>query len=435
VRQFLAWLVILGVVAFIVYRNTRFAEPVDDAVLRIATTRLRVFILMETASLQKQFGATGEKRLADQTSTAFRLIEEEAVTPEDRFRAAVGAGEILGKDRAAADLERLSPLADGELTVDIRLAETIYAEGPNKLSPEDRARLIRRHGDFGKLALAFGVPKNEEPRKSIERTAERSFAIVGVAVAGMLLLALSSIACCIALAVLLIQQKLHRARVAQDVPGSVLVEAFAIYLLLFMSFGSILRLFGFQSIGWNWLVGVLVAALLYWIRKSDGAWQSLGLHRGRGWSREIAAGLMGYLAGFVIIVPGILITYVLAQHAGVRVGHPIMAPLLSGGPLEIAGLYGLACVLAPVTEEIMFRGVLFGHLRSRWNWFISAGIVSLIFAILHPQGWLAVPALGAIALVLAAIREWRDSLIASTAAHAFNNFIAITLAVLLLRMT
>src|SRR5262249_10356237 len=153
------------------------------------------------------------------------------------------------KDKAVADLERLSPLADGELAVDIRLAETIYAEGPDKLSPEDQARLIRRHGDFGKLALAFGVPKSEEPRKSIERTAERSFVIVGVAVAGLLLLALSSIACCVAVAVLLIQQKLHPVSVARHVTGSALVEAFAVYLLLFMSFGSILRLFGFRSIG------------------------------------------------------------------------------------------------------------------------------------------------------------------------------------------
>jgi membrane protease YdiL (CAAX protease family) len=82
---------------------------------------------------------------------------------------------------------------------------------------------------------------------------------------------------------------------------------------------------------------------------------------------------------------------------------------------------------------MMFRGALFGHLRRRWNWFISVGVVSLIFAALHPQGLAAIPALGAIAVVLAGIREWRDSLIASTAAHAFNNFIAITFALLLLR--
>jgi len=51
----------------------------------------------------------------------------------------------------------------------------------------------------------------------------------------------------------------------------------------------------------------------------------------------------------------------------------------------------------------------------------------------HPQGWIAVPALSAIAMVLAALREWRGSLIAPMAAHALSNFIVLTLALLLLR--
>ena len=81
----------------------------------------------------------------------------------------------------------------------------------------------------------------------------------------------------------------------------------------------------------------------------------------------------------------------------------------------------------------MFRGLLFHHLRRRWSWALSAVLVSAIFALLHPQGWVAVPALGAIAMVLAALREWRGSLIAPMAAHAFSNFLVLTLALLFLK--
>jgi membrane protease YdiL (CAAX protease family) len=81
----------------------------------------------------------------------------------------------------------------------------------------------------------------------------------------------------------------------------------------------------------------------------------------------------------------------------------------------------------------MFRGILFHHLRTRWSWPASAGLVALIFAAIHPQGWAAIPILGAIAIVLAALREWRGSIIAPVAAHAFNNFIVITIALLFLR--
>jgi membrane protease YdiL (CAAX protease family) len=81
----------------------------------------------------------------------------------------------------------------------------------------------------------------------------------------------------------------------------------------------------------------------------------------------------------------------------------------------------------------MFRGALFHHLRRRRPWLVSAPLTALIFAMLHPQGWVTVPALGSIAIVLAGLREWRGSIIAPMAAHALNNFLAVTLAVVLLR--
>jgi len=68
-------------------------------------------------------------------------------------------------------------------------------------------------------------------------------------------------------------------------------------------------------------------------------------------------------------------------------------------------LYALACVIAPVLEETMFRGALFHHLRRRWGWLISAGVVAIIFASIHVQGWTVAPTLATIALVLAAIRD------------------------------
>jgi len=76
---------------------------------------------------------------------------------------------------------------------------------------------------------------------------------------------------------------------------------------------------------------------------------------------------------------------------------------------------------------------LFHHLRGRWAWAPSAAVVAVIFAAIHPQGWVAVPVLASIALALAALREWRGSIIASMTAHAFNNFMAITVALVLLR--
>ena len=65
---------------------------------------------------------------------------------------------------------------------------------------------------------------------------------------------------------------------------------------------------------------------------------------------------------------------------------------IGGSIIILFGLYLLACVFAPITEETMFRGVLFHHMRRRWSWAFSAVIVSSIFKILSP---VMMPALSA----------------------------------------
>ena len=78
----------------------------------------------------------------------------------------------------------------------------------------------------------------------------------------------------------------------------------------------------------------------------------------------------------------------------------------------------------------MFRGAFYHHLRSRLPWPLAAGLVGVLFAAIHPQGWSAIPLLGAVGFVFAAMREWRGSIIAPIVAHAINNGAVVTLLVL-----
>ena len=80
----------------------------------------------------------------------------------------------------------------------------------------------------------------------------------------------------------------------------------------------------------------------------------------------------------------------------------------------------------------MFRGSLFAHLRERWGWWGSALLVSLVFAIIHPQGFAGIPVLASLALVFAAIREWRGSILGCMMAHAMNNTIVLLSVVLMI---
>lgn len=95
-------------------------------------------------------------------------------------------------------------------------------------------------------------------------------------------------------------------------------------------------------------------------------------------------------------------------------------------------IMGLACIWAPIVEETFFRGVLFGYLRRRLHWSLAGISTAFLFAVIHPQGWIAVPVLATIGFTLSAIREWRGSIIASMAAHSLNNGAVLLLAIFIL---
>jgi membrane protease YdiL (CAAX protease family) len=87
----------------------------------------------------------------------------------------------------------------------------------------------------------------------------------------------------------------------------------------------------------------------------------------------------------------------------------------------------------------MFRGVLYRHLReatSRWHgllsFVLSAGVVSLVFAAIHPQGLLGIPPLMGLAFAFTLAREWRGTLLPAMVAHGINNGIVFLVAIFVL---
>jgi membrane protease YdiL (CAAX protease family) len=130
-------------------------------------------------------------------------------------------------------------------------------------------------------------------------------------------------------------------------------------------------------------------------------------------------GIVGYIAGLPLLAAGAVVTLVLTRLSGAQTSHPIVNQ--AAGLQSALRLFVLASVFAPLAEESLFRGALFHHLRHRHAWWISALVVSLIFAAIHPQGWAAIPPLAMIAVTFAAIREWRGTIVASATAHALNN--------------
>jgi membrane protease YdiL (CAAX protease family)/uncharacterized RDD family membrane protein YckC len=147
----------------------------------------------------------------------------------------------------------------------------------------------------------------------------------------------------------------------------------------------------------------------------------LGLRRFRpaafGWT---ALGLFSYYG--VAIAYSTLITKPdqkdIARDLGLNAG------LLAAIPVVV-----LIAVLAPIAEEIFFRGMLFGGLRKRLSTFPAAAISALVFGALHATtGITAVPPLIVFGFVLALLYERTGSLVPGMIAHALNNALALALA-------
>ncbi len=412
--------------------------------------------VMGLKSLSPQMFAAGNSG-----SQFEKMVREAAVLPVDRLRVIPVLVELEGGVAAGKLLDEIEKSgAPPEVLGDAKLLRIIYEKGPGALDEGQKKGLVERHGWFAELALSFGEGKDSAARRAAVLPAQRvifgavaMFIVGGIAfLVGLVLL--------IWFLVKLVSGRKPVMRVewgtatpysyVQTVPDpmrmqyepdpgapTAFLEAFAVYLGGFLA-ASLLVMALIPKAGLIIKVGVLavpVAVAIVWPRLRGMAWgdvrKGLGLHRGRGFAREVVSGLAGYVAGLPLMGVAMIVTLILTKFGGKAPSHPLMNEI-SADFWSVVKLYLLASVWAPITEEILFRGALFHHMRRRHRWIVSGLIVSFIFAAIHPQGYLGIPMLMTIAMIFAGLREWRGSIIAPVVGHALNNFVATTVLILML---
>ena len=182
-------------------------------------------------------------------------------------------------------------------------------------------------------------------------------------------------------------------------------------------------------------LGALAWPVLRGISWSD-VRKDVGLSFGRdAWSIPFV-GIGGYLSALPVVGVAMVITLLMMAVASSFAGdgdatgspiHPIVEPILRGNWTVRLQLL-LVAVFASVPEEIMFRGVLYRHLRDAGSKLGYVGSVifamllnSFVFAVIHPQGLFGIPILMSLAMVFTLVREWRGTIIPSIIAHALVN--------------
>jgi hypothetical protein len=260
-RAPLAWLVILSLVAFIVYRNSHPSTAPDENAMTIDDIRIQVMAeeLIGIKSLGSLAGQLQTAKLIENQQLLISQLEETARTTSDKLHIAMIAGEVLGKDQALTKLtavehsKELKP--SPEQLNDIEILRKIYSSKATALDSSSRDQLLHRHDYFARVALSYGVDAGTEPRKSIEAGGIRATITLGFAGLAMLLMLLAGFGLFIAAVVLWRKGRLGRAYIPDPGAGTAYLEGFAIYLVLFIfGFGLIRRYFGLENLQWEWFV-------------------------------------------------------------------------------------------------------------------------------------------------------------------------------------
>jgi membrane protease YdiL (CAAX protease family) len=431
----ISWLVIIASLATVALANWHASrtEARMQAVENIKLSMTSRFVVGEFHELSKHY-----PNVPGINYQMGRQIDSLAKEPRAQLLVASVIGEIQGGKAALDELDRLAPsIHDPQGRADLATLRIIYSSKATAISQQQREQLIRNEGWFGNLALSFGLPDSNPFRADILHKAQTTFIgtaifefAIGLAVFVGLVLLIFAI-------VFLALGRIHLCYRPASVRTTAFLESFALYLGGYVCISLLARWFmpNLPFAGILFLLCWLPFAIAWPLMRGvnwSGLKGGLGWYTGQGLFREMGAGIVGYTAGLPIVVVAALATMMLTRISGTNPSHPFV--LADTKQIwQVLELYVLGCVFAPLVEESLFRGTLFNHLRQWHGWLLSAVVSSFIFAALHPQGWVMIPVLGSIGFILAGIREWRGTFIASATAHSLNNAVVITLLVITLR--
>ena len=132
------------------------------------------------------------------------------------------------------------------------------------------------------------------------------------------------------------------------------------------------------------------------------------------WRQGLKRGLL-WSAGFGLIAGiGFSVLYFFKVQPLALIGTR-----LPGQPRKLLLLFVVGGLIAPVAEEIFFRGILYGFLR-RWGAFVAVAVSTTVFVTLHPtQGFSLTQLVGGIVFAIA--YEIEDNLLVPISIHVMGN--------------
>lgn len=147
-----------------------------------------------------------------------------------------------------------------------------------------------------------------------------------------------------------------------------------------------------QSVSLHWAAIVAVIWIMSYRRLT---WVSSFAHRKWTWIGGLGGGLIAYVAIIPFLFSFTALYHLWLQSAGQEAHVQDAIRIYAELPTDWQRAYFifLAVVLAPVSEEILFRGILLPALGRIWGFGAGVALSSLLFALMHMHGPSLVPLL------------------------------------------
>ncbi len=370
-----------------------------------------------------------------------------ALEAVDLLEASISAGDVTADEATAVTI------------ADARAALAAIAEertGPDAITAERSERLAADLGSAGRTLAAMAQGDRTE-LASLEASGMGALVVLVLVMVAAAILGLGGLA---ALVVFLVMAILGKTRGVAPVDGAssaVHAEVFGVWMALFwlLGLGASLVIRRAVPEGADFPVaGSLLVALatsaaafvgaLWWGTRRGLPWRDLRAQLG--WTRarftDVLWGVVTYSMALPLLGVGLLLAFMLSAMAGEgapQPSHPIQEIIAGAAAGELLLALLVAAVMAPITEEVVFRGAFYRSLRDllgRGAPFVGAVLATLVssvvFAAIHPQGWTFIPVLGALAVAFCIVREWTGSINPAIVAHAINNFAMVMINVVLM---
>ena len=165
----------------------------------------------------------------------------------------------------------------------------------------------------------------------------------------------------------------------------------------------------------------LVLGLPWWWKKRRTTQEDLGVTRLPSWL-DIGLAPAGFIVYFLLSALLVYVVTLIFPGFNLDQAQDVGFENLSQY-YEIMLAFVTLVVIAPVAEELLFRGYLYGKLRKSVPFWAAAVITSLVFGFVHGQ-WNVALDVFALSLVMCTLREITGSIWAGVLLHAVKNGLA-----------